>query len=213
MKPTNQQRTATNTAKSKKADVDIAGYTYGTKEVPRSPVSLEELEQLKQTATFTDEDVRNLQLAGDILEDQTEQVIDTWRGVIAKTPHLARYFADSNGEPDENYKARAKERFKRWILDVCRRPYDQAWLDYQHEIGLRHTNLKKNQTDNASAPPQIPLRYVIAFTSVINDTIKPFLAKKGRNEEEVEAMYRAWCKAVLLHVTLWSRAYVAESDW
>ena len=202
-----------NTAKTEKANVEIAGYTYGTKAVARSPVTLEELEQLKQTATFNDDDVRNLHLAGDILEDQTEQVIDTWRAVIAKTPHLARYFSDQDGRPDENYKARAKDRFKQWILDVCRRPYDQVWLDYQHEIGLRHTNLKKNQTDNATGPRQIPLPYVIAFTSVINDTIKPFLANRGRSQEEVEAMYRAWCKAILLHVTLWTRAYVAESDW
>lgn len=92
-------------------------------------------------------------------------------------------------------------------------PYDQDWLNYQHEIGLRHTHLKKNKTDEASAPPHIPLRYVIAFTAVINDTMKPFLSKKGNSVEEIEAMHRAWCKAVILHVTLWSRAYVAESDW
>jgi hypothetical protein len=191
----------------------IAGYTYGTKAVSKSPVSLEELERLKQTVTLSDTDVRHLRLAGDVLEDQAEEVINAWRGVIGKTPHLARYFTAPNGAPDENYKARAKERFKQWILDVCRRPYDQDWLDYQQEIGLRHTHLKKNQTDGASAPPQIPLRYVIAFTAVINDTIKPFLANKGHSPAEVETMYRAWCKAVLLHVTLWSRAYLAESDW
>ena len=106
-----------------------------------------------------------------------------------------------------------RERFARWVLDVCRRPFDQDWLNYQHEIGLRHTHLKKNLTDGAQAPPQVPLRYLIAFTAVVNDTIKPFLAKKGNGGEEVEAMHRAWSKAVLLTVILWSRAYVAESDW
>src|SRR5262249_41786418 len=134
----------------------IAGYTYGTKAVSKSPVSLEELERLKQTVTLSDTDVHHLRLAGDVLEDQTEEVINAWRGVIGNTPHLARYFTAPNGNPDENYKARAKERFKQWILDVCRRPYDQDWLDYQQEIGLRHTHLKKNQTDGAPAPPQIP---------------------------------------------------------
>lgn len=191
----------------------IAGYDYGEKKVAKSPVSLEELELLKQTVTLTDEDFRQLRLAGDVLEDQTEEIINTWRGVIGKTLHLARYFAGLDGKPDEHYQARTKERFKQWILDVCRRSYDQDWLNYQHEIGLRHTHLKKNQTDKASALPHIPLRYLIAFTAVINDTIKPFLAAKGAGAQAVEAMHRAWCKAVLLHVTLWSRPYVAESEW
>ena len=191
----------------------IAGYTYGAEEVSKSPVSLEELQRLKQTVTLTDEDVRNLRLAGNVLEDQTEEVIGAWRRVIGATPHLAYYFSAPDGQPDDEYKARVKERFKQWVLDVCRRPYDQEWLDYQHEIGLRHTQAKKNKTDNATTPPHIPLRYVIAFTAVINDTIKPFRAKKGNSPDEVEVMYRAWCKAVILHVTLWSRAYVAESDW
>jgi len=189
------------------------GYIYGAKEVSKSPVSLEDLHLLEQTVTMTHEDFCYLRLAGEVLEDQIEEVINTWRGVIGKTPHLAHYFMTPSGGPDENYKARAKERFKQWILDVCRRPYDQDWLNYQHEIGLRHTHLKKNKTDEASAPPHIPLRYVIAFTAVINDTMKPFLSKKGNSVEEIEAMHRAWCKAVILHVTLWSRAYVAESDW
>jgi hypothetical protein len=192
---------------------NIAGYDYGKASVAKSPVSLEELEQLKQTVTLTEDDTRNLRAAGDILENQTEEIINTWRGVIGAQPHLAHYFAAANGKPDDQYKSRVKERFKQWVVDVCRRPFDQDWLNYQHEIGLRHTHLKKNKTDGASTPPQLPLRYLIAFTAVINDTIKPFLAKGGHNPEKVEAMHRAWCKAVLLHVTLWSRAYVAESDW
>lgn len=192
---------------------DIVGYTYGTKEVTKSPVSMEELEQLKQTVSLTEDDVQNLRKAGDVLEDQTEEVINTWRGVIGKTPHLAYYFTNADGNPNEEYKAKVKERFKQWIIDVCRRPYDQQWLDYQHEIGLRHTHTKKNETEHVSTPPHIPLRYVIAFTAVVNDTIKPFLANKGNSSEEVEAMHRAWCKAAILHMTLWSYAYVAESDW
>jgi len=196
-----------------KQETKIAGYTYGTKEVAKSPVSLEELEQLKQTVTLTDEDIGYLRMAGDVLDGQEHEVIDKWRGIIGSQPHLAHYFVAPDGKPDEDYKARVKERFARWVLDVCRRPYDQDWLDYQHEIGLRHTNLKKNKTDEASTPPQIPLRYLIVFTAVINGTIKPFLASKDNSVEEVEAMFQAWCKAVLLYVTVWSRAYVAESDW
>jgi len=46
-----------------------------------------------------------------------------------------------------------------------------------------------------------------------SDSEKPFLAKKGHPAEKIEAMHRAWCKMVLLNVTVWSRAYVAEADW
>ena len=49
-------------------------------------------------------------------------------------------------------------------------PHDQAWLDYQEEIGLRHTRAKKNRTDNAQTPPHIPLRYLLAFTATMNAT-------------------------------------------
>jgi hypothetical protein len=171
------------------------------------------LECLKQTVTLTDEDIQHLRTAGDILENQTDEIIDKWRAVIGSQPHLAHYFVRPDGKPDDQYKARVKERFKQWVLDVCRRPLDRDWLNYQHEIGLRHTHLKKNKTDGAASPPQLPLRYLFAFTAVVNDTIKPFLAKKGHPAEKIEAMYRAWCKMVLLNVTIWSRAYVAEADW
>jgi hypothetical protein len=192
----------------------VAGYDYGTKEVSTSPVSMKELELIKQTIILDSEDVRYLRMAGQVLEPQTESIVNSWRGVISSTPHLALYFKDANGQPDEQYKARVKERFKQWIVDVCGKPYDQDWLNYQHEIGLRHTHEKKNKTDGAeTTPPHIPLRYIIAFTAVVNDTIKSFLTKNGHSLSVIEKMHKAWCKAVLLHVTLWTRAYCIESLW
>lgn len=190
----------------------IAGYDFGAATVPRSPVTLAELALLKQAVSLTDEDERWLRRAGQVLADRTDAVVDAWREVIAANPHLACYYGSREGVPDPAYKAQAGERFKQWVLDVCLRPLDQAWLDYQHEIGLRHTHVRKNAVDNAAALPHIPLRYLIAFTAVVNDRIKPFLAL-GTTPAEAEAMHRAWCKAVLLQVTLWSRAYTAESDW
>lgn len=195
-------------------DVDqIAGYGYGTKEITISPVTMKELELLKQTITLDPEDLRYLRLAGGVLENQTDAIINVWRGVIGSIPHLAVYFKNTNGTVDEQYKARVKERFKQWILDVCCKPYDQDWLNYQHEIGLRHTHIKKNVTDGANTTPHVPLRYIIAFTAVVNDTIKPFLAKNGHSLGVIEKMHKAWCKAVLLHVTLWTRAYCTDGEW
>jgi len=31
-----------------------------------------------------------------------------------------------------------RQRFGQWILDTAAANYDQQWLDFQREIGLRH---------------------------------------------------------------------------
>ncbi|HEX5501344.1 MAG TPA: protoglobin domain-containing protein [Thermomicrobiales bacterium] len=191
----------------------IAGYTYGTTAVAPSPVSLAEFDLLEQTATFGPDDVHWLRRAGAILAGQAEDMVDTWRAVIATYPHLAHYSAGPDGEPNRRYSAASKPRFVQWVRDTCERPYDQTWLDYQHEIGLRHTRAKKNRTDDAASAPHIPLRYLLAFVPVVLLTTKPFLEKGGAPAEDVERMYAAWCKAVLLQVTLWSRAYCDAADW
>lgn len=189
---------------------NIAGYAYGDKDLATSPVTMKDLDLLKQTITLDPEDVRYLRMAAEVLEDQTDSLVNLWRGVISTMPHLSYYFKDANGNINEEYKAKVKERFKQWIMDVCTKPYDQDWLNYQYEIGLRHMYVKKNETDKVEAPPHIPMRYVIAFTAVVNDTIKPFLAKKGHSLGVIEKMHKAWSKAVLLHVTLWTRAYCTD---
>lgn len=191
---------------------NIAGYDYGANELATSPVTMKELELLKQTITIDSDDEKYLRMAGDVLEPQTESIVNMWRGVISSMPHLAFYFKNEAGKTDEQYKAKVKERFKQWIMDLCHKPYDQDWLNYQHEIGLRHMSAKKNKTDNADAAPFIPMRYVLAFTAVINDSIKPFMAKNGHSLGVIEKMHKAWCKAVLLHVTLWTRAY-CDNEW
>ncbi|MFN3422899.1 MAG: protoglobin domain-containing protein, partial [Armatimonadota bacterium] len=118
-----------------------------------------------------------------------------------------------DGQPDLNYLQRVRERFGHWILDTCNRPYDQHWLNYAHEIGLRHHRTKKNQTDQVQSVPHIPLRYLIAFIYPIGSTIKDFLARKGNRPDEVEKMHQAWLKSVILQVALWSYPYAKDGDW
>jgi hypothetical protein len=104
-----------------------------------------------------------------------------------------------------------------WILDTCLRPYDQDWINYQEEIALRHTSLKKNQTDNVRSTPYVPLRDIIAFVAVMNQTIEPYLATKGHSAEDVDRMHSAWCKSLQLQISLWSRPYTqsaqAPNEW
>ena len=192
----------------------IPGYTYGTATVPRSPISLEEFELLKKTVLFTDKDIAALRQAHDVLADQVDAILDVWYGFVGATPHLLHYFTRrSDGQPDTTYLDRVRQRFGQWIRDLTAANYDQAWLDYQYEIGLRHHRSKKNQTDHVETPEHIPLRYVLALTYPIYATIKPFLAKKGHSAEEVERLHQAWLKAVLLSVILWSQPYVRDGDF
>ncbi|MGH2712661.1 MAG: protoglobin domain-containing protein [Thermoleophilaceae bacterium] len=188
----------------------IPGYLYGSAELERSPVSEKELALLKQTVLFGDDDERHLRMAGEVLRDQVEAVLDVWYGFVAAHPHLVRYFAGPDGSPIDDYLAHVRARFGQWIHDLCERPWDRAWLDYQEEIALRHTPAKKNQTDAVDAPDRIPLRYLVAFVYPITATVREFLANKGHSEAEVDAMHQAWFKAVTLTVALWSRPYAGE---
>ena len=125
----------------------IPGYTYGTAAAAKSPITLDELELLKRSADFAADDARWLRRAGEILRDHTAEIVQAWRAVISANPHLARYSASN----DPRYGEQSGARFQQWILDTCCRPYDQAWLDYQQEIALRHTTVKKNVTDGDDA--------------------------------------------------------------
>jgi hypothetical protein len=192
---------------------NIAGYTYGTKEAAKSPISIEEFELLKKSVLFTEEDKEYLRMAGKVLADQIDDVLDLWYGFVASHPHLVYYFTGPDGKPDVNYLTAVRHRFGQWILDTCNRPYDQDWLNYQHEIGLRHHRTKKNKTDKVQSVPNISYRYLVAFIYPITATIKPFLAKKGNSPDEVEKMHQAWFKSVVLQVALWSYPYVKEGDF
>ncbi|MDN5756960.1 MAG: protoglobin domain-containing protein [Tomitella sp.] len=191
----------------------VPGYTYGTDQVAPSPVSGDELDRLKATILFTEDDEQALRLAGDVLEDQVSDVLDTWYDFVSSHPNLAAYFSTPSGEPIQEYLDRVRPRFEHWILDTCRRPYDQQWLDYQQEIALRHTAEKKNTTDNVASVDNVPLRYLIAFIYPITATMRDFLSNKGHADEQVEAMHQAWFKAVTLHVALWSRPYTPDNRW
>ncbi len=188
----------------------IKGYTYG--QVEPSPVSIADLDLLKKTVLFTEEDEKNLRLAGEILKDQTHEVLDLWYGFVGSQEHLVQYFT-KNSQPNMDYLTAVRARFEQWILDLCNRPYDQTWLNYQHEIALRHHSTKKNKTDAVDTVPIIHYRYLVAFIFPITATIKSFLAKKGHDAAAVDAMHAAWFKAVTLTVILWTYPYINKGEF
>lgn len=192
----------------------IPGYSFGTPSVPHSPLSLEDLELLKKTVMFDEEDAKHLRLSREVLADQIDDVLDVWYGFIGSQPHLLRYFVNKfTGQPDTKYLEAVRKRFAQWIVDTAEAKYDQNWLDYQHEIGLRHNRIAKNKTDGVAATEQIELRYILALIYPVTSTLKPFLAKKGHPPEAVEKMHQAWIKSVLLQVILWSQPYVKDGQF
>jgi hypothetical protein len=188
----------------------IKGYAYG--QVPQSPVSIADLELLKKTVLFDADDEKYLLLAGEVLLDQTDKVLDLWYGFVGGNAHLVHYFG-KNEKPNMEYLTAVRARFGQWIMDLCHKPYDQAWLNYQHEIALRHHLSKKNKTDQVDAEPIIHYRYMVAFIFPITATIKSFLANKGHDAATVEKMHAAWFKAVTLTVILWTYPYINKNEF
>ena len=191
---------------------DIPGYGFGSAEAAQSPLSMEDLLHVEQTVGWTSEDEQRLRKHADLFRSQAEQMIDSWRAVIGRQPHLSQWFAGPDGKPDEEYKAGVKRRFVQWVVDVATRSHDQAWLNYQEEIGLRHTPAKKNKADGRHTPDLVPLRYLLAFVPVVAD-VRRFLEAAITDPAELTAVEQAWTKAVHLHVTLWSRPYTREGLW
>ncbi|MBT7692121.1 MAG: protogloblin ApPgb [Gemmatimonadales bacterium] len=192
----------------------IPGYTYGSSDLSPSPITLEEFETMKRSVLFGDEDVEALRASAPILAPQVEAILDVWYGFVGSQPHLLAQFSNpASGAPLEAYLNAVRLRFGQWIHDTAAANYDQAWLDYQFEIGRRHHPTGKNATDGAESTRHVPMRDMILLTYPVTATLKPFLEKTGASSEDVERMHQAWIKSVLLQVVLWSQPYVRDGEF
>ena len=192
----------------------IPGYAAGAQTLARSPISLEAFATMQKSVLFDEQDVRALRQSYDVVKDQVEAILDVWYGFVGSQPHLLASFTHrDSGAPLGDYLGAVRRRFGQWILDTARADYDQAWLDYQHEIGLRHHRAKKNQTDGAVSTALVPFRDLFLLVVPVTTTLKPFLARHGHSATEVDAMHAAWVKSCLLQLTLWSHPYVKDGDF
>ncbi|MGQ9918910.1 MAG: protoglobin domain-containing protein [Bryobacteraceae bacterium] len=192
----------------------IPGYEFGSAALESSPVSAADFELLKKTVLFTEEDATALRKSKEILAPQVEKILDVWYGFVGSNPHLVEAFVDpQTRQPDTHYLEAVRKRFGQWVLDTASAEYGQAWLDYQHEIGLRHHRVKKNRTDKARGSAHVPFRYLIALLYPVTATLRPFLENGGPSAGEVDKMHQAWIKSVLLQVILWSHPYVKVGDF
>ena len=193
---------------------DVPGYALGQATLARAPYSMADLTALQKSMLFGADDVAALRQSKAILADQTEAILDVWYGFVASTPELVYFFSNAKtGKPDGAYLEAVRKRFALWILDTADANYDQRWLDWQYEIGLRHNRVKKNKTDDAPSVAQINFRYIPALTIPVTTTLKPFLAKKGASAADVEKMHAAWVKSVLMQSILWSQPYIKDGEF
>lgn len=192
-------------------DADTAttpGYTYDDPTLASSPVSRTQLDELLGSVLWSDADRDALRRAAPVLTSQTDAILDVWYGFIGSTPHLVATFAGHDGQPDPSYLAAVRGRFAHWIADLCERDFDDQWLAYQHEIGLRHAPEGKNLTDAVDSPsPHVPLSHLIALIVPVTVTVRPFLAADDPSADELEARHQAWLKAVTVSVALWTEPY------
>ena len=163
---------------------------------------------------FAETDERYLRMSRGVLAPHVEELIDVWYGFVGSNDHLLFYFSHPTTRvPNAEYLERVRTRFAQWVLDTADAEFDQAWLDRQLELGLRHHRLKKNATDGVDAVEHIPFRYLVALHYPITTTMKPFLVRGGHSDEDVQGMYEAWRKAVLMTAILWSQPYVVPEDF
>ena len=184
------------------------------RDLAKSPLDLEDLRLLQETLLFGPADVEALRLSLPLVKNQSDDILDVWYGFVASTPQLVKYFSHgTTGKPDAEYLGKVRVRFAKWITDTAEADYDQSWLDYAHEIGLRHHVTKKNRTDGVESVPIIHFRYIPALVYPVTATLRPFLEQGDHTPAEVEAMHQAWIKSVLLQAILWSQPYVNDGEF
>lgn len=192
----------------------IPGYSFGTKSVAMAPLALADLELIKKSVLWGLEDEKYLRMSHDVLKPNVAELVGVWYGFVGGNDHLLASFKDpKTGQPDGAYLEAVRKRFEQWVLDTASAKYDQAWLDYQFEIGRRHHRSGKNKTDQSHGSAIVPFRYIPALIVPVTTTIKPFLAKGGHSSEDVEKMHAAWVKSVTMQTILWSYPYVKEGDF
>lgn len=190
------------------------GNAHVRQALAKAPYTVADLKALQASMLFNDDDIKALRQSKAILADQIEAILDRWYGFVASTPELVYFFSDSSsGKADGEYLQSVRKRFALWILDTADANYDQRWLDWQYEIGLRHNRLKKNKVDHVHSVEQVNFRYIPALTIPLTTTLKPFLAKKGASVADVEKMHAAWVKSVLMQSILWSQPYIKDVEF
>ena len=141
----------------------------------------------KITAGFTEEDQHFLRLAGEVLTNQTRQIVEHWRShIIANIPNLPD-IPECPGRSDPRIPGGQQSSL---------RAMDPGYLPAALRSGLALTisrklhcairARKRTRSTESNRHRMYPARH-IAFTAVMNETLKPYLCVE---EGAISAAYR-----------------------
>jgi hypothetical protein len=171
-------------------------------DTPKSSPDAQMLVRLKRMLLFTNEDEQYLIMAGAILAEHTEDILNNWYDYILKNNYLAFYFT-RDGAPDLDYLQSLRPHFRQWITDMCTRQEGNTWWQFEERIAAQ-LQLKPSSGGDDMAPlPMEYLRYLSTFIYPVAEAGRPYLSRHGHPAAEVERMQQAWFKAISFSVLLW----------
>ncbi|PSL49565.1 protoglobin [Chitinophaga niastensis] len=168
---------------------------------PKASLDAQTLVRLKRMLLFTNEDEQYLTMAGAILMDHTDDILNNWYDYMLKNNYLAYYFT-KKGEPDTGYLQTLRPHFRKWIHGLCTRQEGTTWWQFEERIAAQ-LQLKNTPGDNLEPLPMIFLRYLSTFIYPVAEAGRSYLSRHDHPAAEVERMHQAWFKAVSFSVLLW----------
>ncbi|HEX2544718.1 MAG TPA: protoglobin domain-containing protein [Ramlibacter sp.] len=175
-------------------------------------MSDESFQGLKDTLFFGPEEIGWLRQVHAVLQEQVDDVLDTWYGSLACKPKRTPYLTRTTALPEAVYVQALRRRLATWMLDVTAAAYDRAWLDHQHHERLRHARDSAPVIPDAAAAHAAHLRSIVGLVLPLTVTLRPFLARNGHARTEIDCMEQAWFKAATLVAALWAQPLIPEQD-
>lgn len=158
-------------------------------------LQLRDLLLLKRMLLFTLDDERYLNMAGDLLADQTETILDHWYAHFKTHPYAG--LGIGTGEPEMASLEGLRLSFRQWLHTLCHPPARQDWLQQLH------TRIPGPLPDQLLGDmPRLPaafLRYLVLFIYPITHASRAFLAGHAESLQ----LEQAWFKAISLSTVLW----------
>jgi len=192
----------------------IKGYIYGSQEVPKLKITKQELEQLLDSALWTNEDEENRKILGEIIKENMNEILNKIVSYFGSREYLIYYFKDKQGVTTiTEYVNNTVDRLAQWLLDICFRPIDENFVNYQYLIGIRHTYDGKGKADNIESIQHIPMRYMITCIFSVTSVLKEYIEKKLEDPKLVDRLYNTWFKLQVITTALFCAHYAKEGWW
>ena len=193
---------------------NIKGYIYGKPEVPKAKITMQEFQLLLDSALWTKEDEENRKILGEIIKENMNDILNAIVNYFGSKEYLLYYFKDETGTTTiSEYVNNTVDRLAQWLLDICFRPLDESFINYNYLIGLRHTEIGKGKADNVKTIPHIPLRYMVTCIFPVTAVLKSFIAKKIDDPVLVDKLYHTWFKLQVITTALFLIPYTKEGWW